>query len=212
MFGRISPLVQVDHPRFRWVEAAIFERRLVADCLTYNCKQRNEAKVRPDVCCQYGADVDSKERDSISAHRALITPLLRPGAQATAWFTGNEETDLDYPSGKRDRTVADENGCVFLRADGRGCAVHTALATAGLPLLGTKPMICRLYPITWDIDSLVLTEDYEDYQCAFEASAPTIYDVQRDTLADLFGQDVVAALDRVRDRRQRTKLPIVVTE
>jgi hypothetical protein len=57
-----------------------------------------------------------------------------------------------------------------------------------------------LFPLTYDHDSIGLSDDYTDYSCAFEPNAPSVYRVGRDTLGDLFGADLIEALDAVEAR------------
>jgi len=195
--GSLSELIPVDHPRFRVVESGIFTRRIIGDCLSYTCREREPTRIRLDACCQYGADVDVGERNQILTHADEIKRLLTPEAAAAPWFTPEVEDDADFPSGQRTRTATHGDGCVFLAHDKRGCAIHRASIDGGWTIDGVKPAICRLFPLTWDNDSIGLTEDYVDYSCAFEPSAPTIYRNGRDTLGDLFGAELIAALDAV---------------
>lgn len=58
----------------------------------------------------------------------------------------------------------------------------------------------------------MLSDDYPDYSCAFDPDAPTVYRVQRDTLADVFGPELVAAMDVVEAEvlaRVPRSLPVV---
>jgi hypothetical protein len=43
----------------------------------------------------------------------------------------------------------------------------------------------------------LISDDYRDYSCAFEAHAPTLYRVQRSTLGAIFGIELVTAMDAV---------------
>jgi hypothetical protein len=199
--GFLSELLAVDHPRFRLVESGIFTRRVVTACLSYTCREREPTRIKLDACCQYGADLDLGERDQIVAHADDIKRVLAPAAAAGPWFTDVIEDDPDFPSGQKTRTRAvGDDGCVFLAHDRRGCAIHRAALENGWSYSGVKPAICRLFPLTWDHDSIGLCDDYTDYSCAFEPNAPTVYRGGRDALADIFGQDLVIALDAVEAR------------
>jgi Fe-S-cluster containining protein len=200
--GFLTELVPVDHPKFKQVESGIFTKRVVSDCLGYTCREREPTRIRLDACCQYGADCDVGERDQILAHADEIKRLLTPAAAAAPWFLAEVEHDKDFPSGMRTRTATfgDNLGCVFLQHDKRGCAIHRASIDGGWSIDGVKPGICRLFPLTWDEDSIGLADDYTDYTCAFEPDAPTVYRNGRDTLGALFGADLVVALDAVEAR------------
>lgn len=185
------------HPRFHYVDADIFRRPLVTDCMTHSCTQLEPHRQRLDVCCQYGADVDLDERAAILAHREQLKQLLRPEAAAAPWFTEEEEIDPDYPSGKYVRTAVFGDGCVFLSHDQRGCAIHRASLEGGWDFHGVKPGICRLFPLTYTTDSILIADDYVDYSCAFQPDTPTLYRVLRGSLAALFGEALVLAMDEV---------------
>src|SRR6185503_8654413 len=150
-----------------------------------------------EACCQYGADVDLAERDAIVSHADQIRALLVPRARDAAWFTDEVQIDPDYPSGRHVRTAVFEGGCVFLAHDRRGCAIHRAALEGGWDFHHVKPHICRLFPMSYQGDAICISDDYEDYDCADAPGAPTLYRVARDTLAAVFGPELVAALDRV---------------
>lgn len=174
----------------------MFVRRVVADCMAHECRLSREGDRRKlDACCQYGVDVDLTERDAIVAHASEIAPLLLPAAAARPWFTGPEKVDPDFPSGRHVRTATFGEGCLFLAHDRRGCAIHRAAVEGGWDMRGTKPHVCRLFPLSYDSESIVLSDDYPDYSCSLDPSAPTVYRVARDALADIFGPALVSAMD-----------------
>ena len=192
----------IDHPRFHRVDRAIFVRRVVADCLSHACRMVADEGVplaAPkdllEACCQYGADVDLAEQAAILARKDQIAPLLDPAARVAPWFTEEVQVDPDYPSGEHVRTATFAGGCVFLRHDKRGCAIHRAAFEQGWDFHGVKPHICRLFPLSYEGDAICISDDYNDYDCADAPGAPTLYRVGRDTLAAVFGPDLVAALD-----------------
>lgn len=189
-------VVPLAHDRFRYVWASVFERRLVADCMTYSCKMvdREPHLAKLDACCQYGCDVDLRERDAIVALASDIRPLLREEVQATPWFDDELEIDPDYPSGKVVRTSVYQDGCLFLAHDRRGCAIHRASIERGWDIRGVKPAICRLFPLSYEADTILIADEYAAYSCA-HVDGPTLYRITRDTLADVFGSELVAAMD-----------------
>ena len=204
-------VVPLEHARFRNVEAGIFTRRLVADCMTHRCSMVETRTPKPDACCQWGCDVDVAEREAILARGEDIRALLRPEAKDARWFDPEEALDSDYPSGRVVRTEVFEGGCVFLAHDRRGCAIHRASLERGWDLRGVKPAICRLFPLSYDHDTLRISEEYPELSCAY-VEGPTLYRLTRDTLADLFGTDLIRALDDAEGRvleeiRSRRSLP-----
>jgi Fe-S-cluster containining protein len=189
-------VIDIDHPRFQKVWASIFTKRLVADCMTHSCVYSvdDTHTDKLDACCQYGCDVDLAEREAILAKTDDIRALLRPEVANARWFDPEEEVDPDYPSGRVVRTEVHEGGCIFLAHDRRGCAIHRASLERGWDFRGIKPAICRLFPLSYEEDAIVIADEYPEYSCA-HVDGPTLYRITRDTLGELFGADLVTALD-----------------
>lgn len=193
-----NELRKLAHPRFHYVDAEVFRKPLVADCMTHSCVQVEPThRARLDVCCQYGADVDLDERAAILAHAEQLRQILTPEAAAAPWFTEEVLLDPDYPSGKYVRTAVHGDGCVFLSHDQRGCAIHRASIEGGWDFHGVKPGICRLFPLTYTTDSILISDDYREYSCAYQPGTPTLYRVLRGSIAALFGEELVTAMDAV---------------
>ena len=190
--------IPLAHARFRFVWPAIFTRKLAADCMTHDCTQIDQATHirRNDICCQYGVDTDLLERDAIHANADKIRPLLTAAAQVTPWFGDEIFDDKDYPSGHVVRTSVFNGGCVFLSHDGRGCAIHRASLEQGWDMNGIKPSICRLYPLSYEEDTIVIADEYPEYTCAHVGDdGISVYRAARPALLDAFGPELVAALD-----------------
>lgn len=189
-----EPAVALDHPRFRAVATALFTRRLAPDCMTHRCTMVDTHTEKLDACCQYGCDVDLRERAAIEARAEQIRGLLRAEAKDAPWFEPEETVDADYPSGRVVRTAVHGDGCIFLAHDRRGCAIHRASIEGGWDVRGVKPAICRLFPVSYEHDEIFLAEEYPEYSCA-HVDGPTLYRLTRDALAELFGEPLVVALD-----------------
>jgi Fe-S-cluster containining protein len=205
-----EPVVELDHPRFHAAELAVFTRRVVADCMTHDCAIRATGTVRHDACCQYGCDVDLFEKDAILARAESIKPVLAPEVRELPWFDESEpEQDPDVPSGTVVRTAVHTKGCLFLSHDKRGCAIHRASLEQGWDFRGVKPSICRLFPLSYGEGMILVSDDYVDYSCAYQADAPTLYQVARDALADLFGPELVQAMDAAEAKVLARQLPLI---
>lgn len=188
----------IAHPRFRKVQRDIFVAKLAPDCMNHECRLRKEGDtIKLDACCQYGVDVDLGERDGILKHAEQIRGILSDAVKDKAWFKTDEHVDKDFPSGKYVRTETHSGGCLFLSHDKRGCAIHRASIEGDWDFHGIKPHVCRLFPLSYDDESIVLSDDYADYSCAFEANTPSVYRVGRPDLEAIFGSELVAALDAV---------------
>jgi hypothetical protein len=189
-------MVPLAHPRFRYASADVFNRRVVADCMSHRCTLVADHRVKLDACCQFGVDVTTSERANIERRAPEIRALLRVD---DPWF--GTDIELDPDTGPLVRTRVVEGGCVFLAHDRRGCAIHRASIENGWDFRGTKPHVCRLFPLTYTHDAIVISDDYVDYSCAYDASAPTLYRVARDALAEIFGIELVVAMDAVETKR-----------
>jgi len=202
--------VELDHPRFTKAEVDVFIRRVVADCMTHQCTMHASGTVKLDACCQYGCDVDLFERDAILKRADQIRPVLRAEAAALPWFDESEpEHDPDVPSGTVVRTSVFEGRCLFLAHDRRGCAIHRASLEQGWDFRGVKPSICRLFPLSYGEGAIVVSDDYPDYSCAYEPTAPTLYRVARDALGDLFGAALVTAMDAAEAKLLARRLAVI---
>ena len=201
--------VDLDHPRFSKAELDVFTRRVVADCMTHECAMHATHATKLDACCQYGCDVDLFERDAILARAATIKPVLRAEVRELPWFDESEpEHDPDVPSGTVVRTAVFDDRCLFLAHDRRGCAIHRASLEQGWDFRGVKPSICRLFPLSYGEGMIVVSDDYHDYSCAYDDTAPTLYRVARDSLGDLFGAQLVAAMDAAEAKILARRLPL----
>jgi len=194
----MATYLPVHHDRFVKVDRDIFIRSLSPDCMKHVCRLRKDGdRIQLDACCQYGVDVDTGERDGILSHRQELQTLLRSDAAGIPWFSSEEKEDKDFPSGRFVRTTTHEGGCVFLSHDKRGCAIHRASIEGGWDFHGIKPNVCRLFPLSYDDQAILISDDYADYSCAFEPDTPSMYRVGRSDLSAIFGKALVLALDEV---------------
>ncbi len=202
------------HSRFKKVQRDIFIATLSPDCMTHQCRlQKDDNTLKLDACCQYGVDVDLAERDGILRHADQIRTILNEDIRSLPWFETDEKEDIDFPSGKFVRTKTHGGGCLFLQHDLRGCSIHRASIEAGWDFHGIKPHVCRLFPMSYDNEAIVMSDDYADYSCAFEADTPSVYQVGREDLKAIFGNELVIALDAVEKAVLDTlpsRLPIIV--
>ncbi len=194
----MTEYLPISHDRFTKVQRDIFVSHLSPDCMSHQCRLRNENdRVKLEACCQYGADVDIGERDGILAHQEQLKEILDPAVRDLAWFKDEVTDDADFPSGRFVRTETHNDGCIFLSHDKRGCAVHRASIEGDWDFHGVKPNICRLFPMSYDNEAIVMSDDYADYSCAFEPNTPTVYRVGRSDLEAIFGEKLVIELDRI---------------
>jgi hypothetical protein len=200
--------------RLRWVQPDIFTVRFTPDCMAHACQCRDEGD-RPllDACCQHGADVDLFEREAILARAAQVAGVLDPSVRDPAgWFDDSDpdEDHVAFPSGKAVRSAVVGAGCVFLRHDARGCALHRAALQHGFAPEEIKPAVCRLYPLAYGDHTLWLSDDFNRYSCAGDALGPTVYRLMRAEITELFGRGVVRRLDQVERTLLGRRLPLAI--
>jgi hypothetical protein len=148
-----------------------------------------------DSCCQYGCDVNLAERDRILGLAAELKAFVRPPPEQ--WFASEVHLDPDYETGAFVRANTVGGACVFLSQDGRGCGIHRFALATGRDYHAIKPLVCWLFPITWDRGVLRPSYDITD-DLACKGMGPVIYDMARDEIAHVFGQALVAELDALR--------------
>jgi Fe-S-cluster containining protein len=191
-----EPTIELDHWKWKRAEIAVFTKRVVAECMSHNCTIVDGNKLKLDACCQYGCDVDLSERDAILERADSILPILSAEVRDLPWFDeSNPEQDPDTPSGTVVRTAVHKDGCLFLAHDRRGCAIHRASVEQNWDFRGVKPTICRLFPLTYGEGAIFVSDDYPDYSCAYQPDAPTLYQVAREAIGDIFGPELVRAMD-----------------
>lgn len=169
------------------VDTDIFTLRYFGHCMQCTFCQ--------DSCCQYGCDVNLAERERILAVKDELAPFV--ASPPELWFTTEEQVDPEYESGKFVRTRKVGSGCVFLNPKGRGCAIHAYALSKGRDYHRIKPMVCWLFPITWDKGVLRPSSDMkDDLMC--KANGPILYDMVREELTHAFGPALVEELDALR--------------
>lgn len=169
------------------VDTDIFRLRYFGHCMQCTFCQ--------DSCCQYGCDVNLAERDRILAAQGALAPYV--AAPPGEWFKPEVFEDPEYETGRFVRSQVRGGACVFLSRDGRGCGIHRYALEKGLDYHGIKPMVCWLFPVTWDKGVLRPSYDITD-DLACRSMGPVIYDMARDEIRVVFGEALVRELDALR--------------
>jgi len=142
-----------------------------------------------DMCCAYGADVDKKAYDLIQEHRAKIERISR--SRFEDFFEQDWSGDRDFLGGNSIRSKVGKTGsCVFRLPGQKGCILFKLATDEDLPRR-IIPSICRLFPITWNKDTL---EYYEKENipvtctCLEKKSSTerTIFETQQEAIEDIF--------------------------
>jgi Fe-S-cluster containining protein len=174
-------------PTLKQVDTSIFALRYFGHCM--------QCTFCMDSCCQYGCDVNLAERDRILALKDELKPFITPPPEQ--WFSSEVRQDPDYETGSFVRANTANGACVFLSRDGRGCGIHRFALATGRDYHSIKPLVCWLFPITWDQGLLRPSYDMTD-DLACKGNGPIIYDMAKDEIAVVFGKALVAELDAVR--------------
>jgi Fe-S-cluster containining protein len=169
------------------VDTDIFKLRYFGHCM--------QCTFCMDSCCQYGCDVNLAERDRLLALRTELQPYVKSPPEK--WFTTEVKEDPDYETGKFVRAQVVDGGCVFLSPDGRGCGIHRFALATGRDYHAIKPLVCWLFPVTWDKGTLRPSYDLSD-DLACKGMGPIIYDMAKSEIATVFGQALVDELDGLR--------------
>jgi Fe-S-cluster containining protein len=116
-----------------------------------------------DSCCAYGCSADIAEIDRILAYKDELEKRL--GICAARWFTGDVIADVDYPSKYYRRTSVLNGHCIFHNINARGCLLHSMAIEKGIDPHLIKPMICFLFPVTWEWDYLHISDFLDELCC-----------------------------------------------
>lgn len=168
------------------VDTGIFIRRYFTACRS--CTFCN------DQCCSYGAEIDEPNVDRLLQHAEAIEARIGVGHED--WFDGEPREDADFDGGAFRRTSVRDGGCVFL-VPGAGCAIHAHAAERGIDYHELKPMVCSLFPVTWDLGLLRPAYEVQEESLVCLNVGPTLYVGVRDEIGHYFSGALLAELDAI---------------
>lgn len=148
-------------------------------------------------CCNWGVDIDVENVERIRARKDELEAYL--GTRWDDWFTNEWEITPDYPGGKATRTRVVNGSCVFQNRENGACKLHSFALDKGIDYHVVKPLISSLFPITFGDGLLCLGEELYEGTLACQGNGPSCYDAQREEIRYLFGDELIAELDAVRD-------------
>lgn len=185
----LLPITSV--PQLSHVDASVFRLRYFGRCMACDfCA---------DACCAHGCDVNLGERERILAVKDELVPLV--AAPPERWFDDEIEEDPEVPTGKVVRANSENGACVFKRKNGRGCAIHALATATGRDYHQLKPMVCWLFPVSWDQRVLKPSDDVGNgLICA--GGGMTLYEAARDELRVVFGDGLIGELDALSKQLQ----------
>lgn len=169
------------------IDTAIFVRRYFTHCM--------DCTFCHDSCCQYGADIDGT---NVARLDAVADDLERyTGVARDQRFTGEWNDDVEFPGGRQTRTRVADGACVFRSRTARGCAIHSFAMSRGVDYHELKPLVCVLFPVTFDYGLLHCSNEIEDKSLQCYGEGPTIYEGVRSEIEWYFGAELVTELDGV---------------
>jgi Fe-S-cluster containining protein len=167
------------------VDESVFSRKYFAHCLDY--------ALCSDICCSYGCEIDGAERDKILTYAAELEAKLR--IPASQWFEDKITKDADYPSGEAMRTKVSHGSCVFHDHRLRGCSLHRFASEQGIDWHLLKPMVCSLFPVTWERGRLVTSGFLDELPC--KDKGVSVFEAQKNELRVYFGDGFVSELEGI---------------
>lgn len=168
------------------VDTDIFSKRYFTSCL--------DCHFCHDSCCAYGADVDVENVGRIDAAAGALEAYTE--VPRSRWFTGEYREDGEFPGGRFTRTQVVDGACTFRNRAGRGCLIHGFSMARGLDYHALKPMVCSLFPLTFDDGLLRPSNEIRDGSLVCRDTGPTLYRGVRDEVRHYFGDGLLVELDR----------------
>jgi Fe-S-cluster containining protein len=165
----------------RSIDKNIFTARYFTHCMQFGCE---------DICCSYGCPLDLSEVDRLTPYQHEIE--RRTNHEAAMWFQNEVEANSDYPSGYVKNTMVYNGRCVFHAPTARGCLLHIMALEKGLDPHQLKPMVCFLFPLTWDGSYLHVADFLEELPCQHKGEL--ILDSIIDEIRYYLGEDTASEI------------------
>jgi Fe-S-cluster containining protein len=173
-------------PAIDRVNTSIFELKYFAHCMSCNFCD--------DWCCWHGADVDVHNANRIMSRAAELEKYT--GIPQQEWFDESEMCeDEEAPGQLWWRTSNSKGTCVFLNRKTRGCMLHSFALQENMDYHELKPMVCSIFPLTFEEGLLVHADEVEDRELVCAGNGPSLYSGVRSELLYYFGQDLIQELD-----------------
>ena len=176
-----------DSPILTHVDTAIFFLSCFQPCM--------ECGFCHDACCYYGTDVDLPNVHRIHERADEIEQVV--GLGRNDWFEQEAHIDHDFPAGQFTLTRVEKGKCVFLKTSPRGCILHSFSLNEHMDYHKLKPMVCSLFPLTFENGLLRASDEVNDFTLICVGSGVTMYEGGRAELRYYFGDDFIAELDEL---------------
>jgi Fe-S-cluster containining protein len=177
-------------PAISKVDTAIFTEKYFTYCL--------QCTFCHDSCCYYGVDVDTENLKRI--HHQTTDLEIHLGTSRETWFHEQREACEECPGEETVRTKNEEDRCVFLNKETRGCGIHGFCHERGVDYHILKPMVCSLFPLTFENDVLHPADEVTDRTLICLGQGETLYNGVRDELKHYWGVEFVNELDGLQNK------------
>jgi hypothetical protein len=142
-----------------------------------------------DLCCENGADVDKEAYDLIKIYKERIERLSN--LKFVDFFENAWSGDGDFLGGNSIRSKVGKAGfCIFRFPEQKGCILFKLALEDGLPRR-IIPSICRLFPLTWNNETLeYYAREHVPGICncleAPSSNGRSIFETQKEAIEDIF--------------------------
>lgn len=170
-----------------FVHRNIFLKSYFARCL--------ECTFCQDWCCSFGADIDIHNVESINQRREEILPFVR--SPEGEWFDPEFTYYEEYAGNQYTRIQTQGPRCVFISKDQRGCGLHRYAIQRGMDYHEIKPLVCILFPLSFEEGVLSAAAEVEDLSLVCEGVGETLYRSMRGELEYYLGRGFVEELDEI---------------
>ena len=178
-----------------FVHRDIFLKTYFARCL--------ECNFCHDWCCSFGADIDIQNVGKIQQRREEILPFVRP--PEVEWFETEYTYYEEYAGNHYTRINPQGARCAFISKDQRGCGLHRYAISKEMDYHEIKPLVCILFPLSFEEGVLFLAPELEDNSLICSGSGYSAYQSIRNELEYYFGHEFVEELDALEKRVLRER-------
>jgi Fe-S-cluster containining protein len=168
-----------------FVHRDIFLRTYFAHCLQCNFCH--------DWCCSFGADIDLQNVEKIQQQKEEILPFVRP--PEGEWFEDENTYYEEYAGNQYTRIKTQGPRCVFISKDQRGCGLHRYAISKGMDYHEIKPLVCILFPLSFEEGILSLAAEMDDNSLICAGSGYSAYQSMRNEVEHYFGSELVEELN-----------------
>lgn len=174
------------------IDPVIFTHKFVNGC---------DCRICSGECCYYGVYAETTERDVILSMKDEVASEMDDSqtTDSSLWFEEAVEDD-DFATGYAAGTELYNGKCVFLDKKG-WCTLQKLAVKRGEHKWKYKPIYCILFPLVITEGVLSVDDDHLNrmHYCNRPENQPrTVFEVCREELMHIFGEDGMRELEELR--------------